>query len=888
MRRLLLRSWLWKPKVEEEVAGELTFHLEMRVREFVAAGMTPEEARRAALARFGDVDRAQALLRQLGHQRDRTMRRHQYLAELRQDLRFALRQLFKNPGFTLVATLTLALGIGATASIFSVVQAVVLRRLPVPEPERLVLPNELWRGSPSAASPGSFVAWHERCQSFSALAIQSSGSFNIGERDDAERLVGANVSGDFFNVFGVAPMLGRVFGPGEDQPGREQVVVLSEQLWMRRFAADPAIVGRDVRLNGRPYRVLGVMPAAFRLTSDAEELWVPTALTAEERHEFGSHYLPIVARLKPGVTREQARAELEQIAAQLQKEHPQDLAERSATVLDFVDQFVGSYRQQLFVLFGAVGLVLLIACGNVANLLLARGAVRVQELAVRSAMGAGRGRIVRQLLTESLLLAAMGAAGGLALALVAIDAFVRLSPDDVPRLEQARLDPLTIGVTIAIAVASSVLFGLVPALRAARADAHGVLRSGRSGSMGVAHDRARQMLIVVEVALTLVLLVGSGLLIRTALALQRVDLGFDASGVLSVRVALPRAAYAEPSRVRLTFERMVDEVSHIPGVTSAAIVTRAPLGGRGNSNGLIPEGREVRVENVIDSLFRLITPDYLKTMRIPVTRGRGFTAADGEGQPKVMIISQELAERAWPHQDPIGKRIACCESGPDGKSPSWKVVIGVAADVHDRGASLAPVPEFYLPAAQAPRNAWDWVERTMFLVARTQGDPATLVIPVRQAVGRVDPTLPLFDVKTMDQRVTESVATARFNTGLLTTLGIVGLLLAAIGIYGVIAYFVSQRTQEIGVRLALGASPAVVVRMVVRQALRPVAAGVIVGLVLAALATQVLAAQLFGVAPRDPLTLVGVACVLVAAGLTASVVPARRAARVDPTRALNQ
>jgi predicted permease len=441
---------------------------------------------------------------------------------------------------------------------------------------------------------------------------------------------------------------------------------------------------------------------------------------------------------------------------------------------------------------------------------------------------------------------------------------------------------------MAITLASSLLFGLVPAWRAARADLHGVLRSGRSGGLGASRDRARQLLIVAEVALTLVLLVGSGLLIRTALALQRVNLGFEASGVLSARVKLPSDNYHDSDRVRQAFERMVDEVRHIPGVVSAAVVSRAPLGGRGSSAGLIPEGRAIKTENTIDSLFRLITPDYFRTMQIPLKSGRAFTDADRAGQPKVMIVSETLARQAWPNQDPIGKRIACCESGPDGKSPDWKTVIGVAADTRDRGVSLDPVPEFYVPAAQAPRNGWDWVDRTMFLVARTSQDPAALVKPTRQAVARIDPSLPLFDIETMEQRVSSSVATARFNTGLLTTLGIVGLLLAAIGIYGVIAYFVSQRTQEIGVRLALGASPGDVIRLVVRQALRPVTAGVIVGIGLALLATQALAAQLFGVAPRDPATLVGVTVVLIASALAATIVPARRASRVDPTRALSQ
>jgi putative ABC transport system permease protein len=485
-------------------------------------------------------------------------------------------------------------------------------------------------------------------------------------------------------------------------------------------------------------------------------------------------------------------------------------------------------------------------------------------------------------------LSMLGAAGGLTLAVAAIEAFVRLAPADVPRLEQARLDPLTIAVTVGITVLSSLLFGLMPAWRAARADAHGVLRSGRSGGMGVSHDRARQVLIVAEVALTLVLLVGSGLLIRTALALQRVNLGFDASGVLSARVALPRDSYSDRDRVRQAFERMVEEVQHIPGVVSAAVVTRAPLGGRGNSNGLIPEGREMKTENAIDSLFRMSTPDYLRTMHIPLTRGRAFTDADRAGQPKVMIVSETLAQRAWPNQDPLGKRLACCESAADGKSPDWKTVVGVAADTRDRAVALDPVPEFYVPLAQAPRYAFDWLDRTMFLVVRTSQDPTTLAAPMRQAIARVDPSLPLFDIKTIDQRVSSSVATARFNTGLLSTLGIVGLLLAAIGIYGVIAYFVSQRTQEIGVRLALGASPRDVISLVVRQALRPVTAGVIIGVLLALMATRTLAAQLFGVAPRDPVTLVGVTVVLIASAVAACIVPARRASRVDPTRALNQ
>jgi putative ABC transport system permease protein len=443
-------------------------------------------------------------------------------------------------------------------------------------------------------------------------------------------------------------------------------------------------------------------------------------------------------------------------------------------------------------------------------------------------------------------------------------------------------------------VISSLLFGLAPALRAARTDAHDILKGSRSGSMAVARDRLRQTLIAAEVALALVLLIGSGLLIRTALALQQVDIGFDTNGILSARVFLPTDGYAEPARVAQTFERLADEVRRIPGVTSAAVGSQVPLDARGNSNGLIPEGRPLKVESVIDSVFRLITPEYLQTMRIPLKRGRAFTADDRAGGQKVMIVSEALARQAWPGQDPIGKRIACCESGPDGKTPSWKVVIGVAGDVHTAGPANPPVPEFYLPVEQAPRNAWDWIRRTMFIVARTSATQpqdtsvTAMIAPMRQAIARIDPSLPLFDIQSMDQRLDGVIATRRFNMALLTTLGVVGGLLAAIGIYGVIAYFVSQRTQEIGVRLALGASPRDVLTLVVRQALRPVLFGIAGGMALALFAAKLLESQLFGVAPRDPLTLVGVAMALVVVAIVASLVPARRAARVDPTRALNQ
>jgi putative ABC transport system permease protein len=894
VRRLLLRSWLWKPTVEDEVDAELAFHREMRLREYLALGLTPEQARRAVDARFGDLTRARTACRQLGKERDRAMLRHEYFAELRQDLRFGLRQLWKDPTFAFVAVLTLALGIGGTTAIFSVVNAVVLRPLPLHEPDRLAYLFETGRTfQRGGVSAGNLTEWSRRNDVFVGLTGIQWSSFNVTEGATPERVVGAFVAGPFFEVLGGRAALGRVFGEAEQEPGRDDVVVLSHRLWTRLFGGNPSIVGREVRLSGRSRTVLGVMPASFELTADSEELWAPAALPAARKADFDNHYLTVLARLRPGVTLDQARAQLTSLAVQLEKEQPLYNAERRATAVPMMEIFVGDYRQRLFVLFGAVSLVLLIACGNVANLLLARGTVRSTEIAVRAALGAGRGRLVRQLLTENALLAMVGAGLGLLFARVALQTLVQAGPPGVPRLDQARLDLTTLAFAVLIALGSSLAFGLVPAWRGTRVNTSDRLGSGRSGGLGASRDRVRAALVAIEVALALVLLVGSGLLIRTALALDAVDPGYDPKGVLSSRVALPRDQYLDDTRVVQTLERMVEETRGIPGVTSAAVVSQVPLGPGGNGNGLIPEGRPLDPKSAILSRLRLVSPGYFETMRIRLVDGRGFTDADRRGVQKVMIISEALAREAWPNERAVGKRMGCCEPGAGGpRTMDFKVVIGVTADVRSAGPALAPAPEFYLPIAQAPASppgaAWDWVQRTMYIVARTPADPTTLIGHVGQALRRIDPSLPLFNVRTMEQRQQASTATSRFNTLLLTALGLVGLVLSAIGVYGVIAYFVSQRTQEIGVRLALGAAPTDVIRLVIGQALRPVVVGLVVGIAAALAATRVLTTQLYGVGPRDPGTIALVCVTFVVVALLASWAPARRAASVDPTRALNQ
>jgi putative ABC transport system permease protein len=882
-------SWPWKPRVDDEVDDELTFHLEMRTRELVERGMNAAAARREAERRMGNIDRVRAACRALGEGRDRHMRRVQYLSEFVQDLGFAWRQLRRNPGFALVAVLTLALGIGGSTAIFSAVYAVVMRPLPLRDPARLMVVGETVRDMPAVAgsvSAGNYVDVVAGTTTFEGIAAEQFSNVNLAEGGAPERIVGGRVTANFFDVMGAHPIAGRVFRADEDRPGHEQELMLSHRLWVRRFGESASIVGSQLRMNGTPYIVVGVMPSSFDLTTDTEDLWVPIAFTDERKAQHDEHYLTVYGRLKAGVSRQQALAELETVAARLRRDVPKDDLEVGFLLIPFTDQLVGDYRTRLLVLLGAVGVVLLIACGNVANLLLARGAARGREIAIRTALGAGQWRIVRQFLTESMVLALCATGVGLLLARTMLAAVVSWNPENIPRLEAARIDPVALAFAIAMALASSVLFGLAPALRLSKPDVHTGLRDGARGATGGGfRDRLRAGLIVGEVALSLLLLFGAGLLIRSAMALQHVNPGFNPGGVLTARIALPAASYAEPDRVVAAFQRVADAAREIPGVTEAAVTSNTPMAPGGGSNGLIPEGRPLDLKSVIQSRLRMITPDFFRAMQIPIVRGRGFTDQDRRGAPKVMIVSAAFAAEAYHGQDPIGKRVVCCESGPNG-TPDWKIVIGVAGDVRTDGPSVAPAPEFYLPIAQAPPAAWEWVQRSMYIVVRTGGSPAALAQSLRSAVARIDPDLPVFDVRMMDERLADALATERFNTLLLTILGVVGLLLAASGIYGVIAYFVSQRTQEIGVRMALGATPGSVVRLILSQSLRPVAVGAAIGVVAALAASRVLTAQLFGVSRTDPLTIAAVVAVLVAVALIASVVPARRAASIEPTRAL--
>ena len=811
-----------------------------------------------------------------------------WIYECRDDVRFAVRQLTKAPGFAAVAGLTIALGIGATSAIFSVVHAVVLEPLPFPEPDRLMVIGEDFegRGVPSDVSVGNFIDWRTHAKSFSALGAVYYFSANLSDEGRPERVLGGRATHSWFTAMGVAPQQGRVFTSSEDAPGSDRVVVLSHRLWTRRYGADPALVGRAIQLNSVPFTVIGVMPPLFDVTTDAEELWVPIAFTPAQLATHDEHYLSVIGRLAAGASQAQAAAEMRSIHLQMQKLYPGDFQVNLAVLEPLHKQFVGDYRQRLFVLLGAVGLVLLIACGNVANLLLARGGIRAREMALRAAIGASRGRIVRQLLTETFVLTTIGGVMGVGLAWLAVPALVAYSPEGVPRLERARVDGAVLVFAIGMAFVSTIVAGIAPAVRAAASDLRGALNEGgRTATSG--RDIVRHLLVAAEVALALVLLVGAGLLVRSALNLQRTDPGFDPRGVLTARLTLPAARYQEPQRVVQAFDDVVSALAAMPSVESAAAATAAPLTPGGNGNGLLPEGKLPEKNNFVNTRLAIVTVDYFRTLRMALVRGRLFLPDDRRGGVRVAVLNEAAAHALFPGQDPIGKRFSCCDGTP--ASPGLRTVVGVVKNMRSRGPEQEPGPEFFLPIAQAPDAAWTWVGRTMTLVARSRtGDASALTAAAREAIGGIDPTVPIYQVRSMEQRLQASVAQARFNTLLMLLLGGSGLLLSAIGVYGVIAYFVTERRQEIAIRMALGARGADVVRMVVRQGMQPVVLGLAIGVSGAYGASRVLAAYVHGVTTTDPLTFAAVVALLTVVALAATAMPVRRAVRIEPVAALRQ
>ena len=802
---------------------------------------------------------------------------------LLQQLRFAVRSLRRSPALTLSVVLTLTVCIGATTAVFSVVYAVLFRPLPYAEPDGVMLMREVWRGQQGSVSVGNWADTRRESRLFRYLVPVTGGSVNLAGADQPENLTAARVGAEFFSLLGVPPALGRGFSADEVVPGQDGVAVLSDGLWRRRFGADPGVIGRRVVVDGQPREVIGVMPRGLDYTLYGEELWLPAAFTPEQLAEHDEHFLLVLGRLRPGVTLAQAQAELDGIAGTLRQRFPMENADRGLAVTSLHEELVGDYRTRLYVMLGAVGFVLLIACANIANLLLARATGRARETAIRAAVGAGRGDILRHALTESLVLAAAGGLLGVVAAHWGVAALVALAPSDIPRIELARVDGPVLLFVVLLTLVAGLVFGLAPAARMAGQLPHEALKEGgRSG--GGRRDRLRGALVVAEIALALVLLTGAGLLIRSAIALDRVEAGFDPRGVLVGRVSLPSAGYESPASNQQAFQRMAEHLAATPGVTAAGLVSAGPFEG-GNDNGLIPEGRPLDIASAIQTDMRLVTPGYFAAMGIRLRAGRTFTDQDGPGAMLAIVINERLAREAWPGEDPIGKRIACCERGPDG-APAWKTVVGVVADVRARGVDRDAPREFYLPVAQAPVAAWRWIDRTMTLAVRTSAEPSALAGALREAAKRVDRGLPVYDIATMDDRRAATLATARFSTTLLTAFGGIALLLASIGVYGVISYGVTQRAQEIGIRLALGADSGRVLRLVVGHAATLAGGGLALGLAGALLLSRLLGGLLFQVSPTDPPTLAAGCVTLALVALTAALVPALRAARLDPARTL--
>ena len=802
-----------------------------------------------------------------------------------QDFKYGFRVLRKTPAFTIVALLTLGLGIGANTAIFSIVDAVLLRPLAMVQPDRVMLLQEMWQGRGSGGvSPGNFADIHKENNSFSSVSASASAAFNLTIQDTPERIDGEKVTAEYFRTFSVQPLLGRTFTDSEDAPGQNAVAVLSEGLWRTRFHEDPAILGRTVQVNGVATTVLGVMPKSFDPFLIKSDIWVPAAFSSTDLADHDDHYLNVFARLRDDTTLSAARAEMNVLASRQQQRYPIDDKDRGFTLVPLTDALLGDQRVTLYAILGAVGFVLLIACANIANLQLARARGRQKEIAVRVALGATPSRVVRQLLAENAVLAGSSAILGIFMAVFGVRWLVASAPAGVPRIDQAKLDLRALLFASGIALLSSLLFGMVPALRSAAARLTETFQQSARSTAG--RDRVRSALVVGELALALVLLAGAGLLVRSAMALSHVQPGFDTTNLMVGRVGLPQSGYKTPDAARQTFQALVDQVETLPGVASAAAVSRAPLTTSGNSNGLLAEGKPFDPSYLIDGALRVVSPGYLHTARVPLKMGRDFTLQDTRDHPPVVLVNEMLARTMFPGENPIGKRFACCEAGPKGRlDPVWHEIVGVVGDVRAWGLDQQVRPEFYMPMAQMPPSSWDWIGRTMDVVIRTKGSPIP-VNELREAVSKVAPGVPIYRISTMQERVSSQLEQSHFDTFLLSIFAGTALLLAAIGIYGVLSYTVAQRTRDIGIRMALGATQSNIARDVLSQGLLLTGIGAVIGIAGALAGARLISSILYGVHPTDLATFLVVSLVLALVALVASYLPARKASRVDPMVAL--
>jgi predicted permease len=800
------------------------------------------------------------------------------------DIRYAIRGLRKRPGFTLVVVITLTLGIGANTAIFSVVNAVLLRSLPFKDPNRLAIVWEeaSFAGFPrNTPAPANYLDWKNQNRSFEDMAATASTSFNLTGSGEPERVAAQSVSANFFSLLGVQPFPGRTFSSEEDNPGSNQVAILSYQLWRTRYGGAPEILNRDIQLNGEKYTVVGVMPAGFQFLDSEVRLWVPLALDKKEQSNRGGHYLTVVGRLKPEVNMIQAQSDMSTLMAHIAKDHPNESfdGKLGAVVLPFKEQLVGETRRPLLVLSVAVAFVLLIACANVAGLFLARALSRRREIALRFALGASRSRVVRQLLTESILLSATGGVLGALLAWWSFAFLQKLVPAEMTLSTPLQLDLKVLIFAFLISLLTGVVFGLVPAVQAARIDLNESLKqtSARTTSSG----KLRSSMIVFEVALSIVLLVGAGLLIQTLFRLFNQYSNLQPESVLTLRTVLPRSKYNELPRRAAFYQQVLERVEHMPGVVSAGYSTSVPLAWKGGTNGFYPEGTAQPLPGMsYDANHRQISSDYLKTMKIPLLQGRYFTKQDNEKSQPVVIVNETMARQYWPGQRALGHRI---KLGDPGEDIPWLEIVGIVADVRQMGLDAPIKAEMYLPYQQVTNQPW-FMPRD--LAIRTLGNPAALVTSVRQAIREVDPEQPISNIATMSELLGAEAAQRRVGMVMIVAFSIVALLLASIGLYGVLAYFVTQHTNEIGVRQALGATPLNILLMVLKKGMGLTLLGISIGLVSAFALTRLMNSLLFEVKAGDPLTFVLVPILLAVAALLACAIPAIRAMKVDPLVAL--
>jgi putative ABC transport system permease protein len=881
----IIRRLIHRRRVDRELDEEIRAHMEMEVERNIAAGMAPEEARLAARRSFGSVA--------LAKEDSRAMWGLGSLETLGQDLRYGMRTLLKNPGFTTVAVLTLALGIGANTAIFSVVNGVLLKSLPFPESERLLELSETSKDAPAMmiAYP-NYLDWRARQTVFEDLAARMNGGGVLTGGGEPERVFGRLVTASFFPTLGVKPHLGRFFNEDEDKPGSAAVIVLGYSLWRRRFGGDPSLIGKTVFYNSESWTVIGVTPANFDFYGQnnlSNDFFIPLGQRAadwEFMRDRRSHSVWVTARLKPGVTIERARAQMKSIAAQLEKQYPASNTGAGVGLVSFLDSYVGDTRYALLVISGAVAIVLLIACANVANLLLARAAARRKEMAIRLALGAGRFRVVRQLLTESMTLALAGGALGLLLAVWGIELLVRLAPDSLPRMGEITIDPRALGFTALVTLLTGVIFGLTPALQTSKVDLNDTLaETGRQASGGAGARRLRGALVVAEIALSLSLLVGAGLLLKSFRRLMEVDPGFDARNVLTLRPRLPDLKYREAAQSTGFLKEASRRIAALPGVREVSVATGFPLGRTRGQNGYWIEGQPEpqKPGDWSVALTQSVSESFHRTLGVTLLAGRYFTEGDTADAPPVALVDDHFVRRHFPDgsiNDALGKRLRF-----GGAGEVWREIVGVVRHVRHNNLEVEGDPQIYSPWLQMnPRELAEW-SRVMDVIVKTSGSPMSLVAPIKREIQAMDKDQP-GNAQPLEALVAQSVAPRRFNLSLLGLFALIALLLGAVGLYGVMSYAVTQRTRELGVRLALGAQKSDVLRLVIKQGMVLSLIGIVIGLTASYALTRLMTSLLYDVSATDPLTFSSIALLLSAVALLACWIPARRATKVDPLTAL--